>query len=204
MPKSKRRREGSDDDDWYGQACEELPDMSNRPPSSRPERSEPSCQRRRTTPIFTAESVSDQADLADSRRAGGRPTHRPQRHHGRDRGRPLDPRVYSTDLFMSRQLGSLALSSLLELANLGSAYEDLKHFVQVADAHEAHRLISAWVEELLHVDHFPLKNKYSPMGEALVHFVRASCGANQKRAVVEALIRLVKEDGRAGSTELVS
>ena len=112
--------------------------------------------------------------------------------------------MYSNDLFMSRQLGSLALSSLLELANLGSAYEDLKHFVQVADAHEAHLRMSAWVEHLLTVHHGLLKNQFSPMGEALVYFVRASCGANQKRAVVEALIRLVKEDGRAGSTELVS
>ena len=203
MPKSKRHREGSDDDDQYGQACEVLPDMSNRPPSSRPECSEPPCQRRRTTPLYTDESVSV-SPIKDSRRAGGRPTHRPQRHHGRDRGRPLDPRVYSNDLFMSRQLGSLALSSLLELANLGSAYEDLKHFVQVADAHEAHRRMSAWVEHLLNVNHFPLKNKFSPMSEVLVHFVRVACRANQKRAVVEALIRLVKEDGRAGSTELVS
>ena len=42
------------------------------------------------------------------------------------------------------------------------------------------------------------------MAEVLVHFVRVACGANQKRAVVEALIRLVKEDDRVGSTELVS
>ena len=210
MPRNTRPREDSDDDDWYDQTCEEHPDMSNRAPSSRPEGSEPPCQRRRTTPFFTDEIVSvyttENVRRMSPKKDGKKPSHRPQRHHdkAKNQSRPLDPRMYSNDLFQSRQLGSQALAALLELANLGSAYENLKHSLRGAGAHEVHRRISDWVEEMLRLEHWPLKNRYSLMAEVLVNFVRVACGANQKRAVVEALTRLVQEDDRVGSTELVS
>ena len=209
MARSKRPHEDASDDGWW-QADDDFPDMSIKPPSAGPAGSEPTFHRRRTTPLYTDEIVSiyttESVRRMDPKKEGKKATHRPQRHHAKtqDRSRPVDPRMHSTDLFQSRQLGSLALSTLLELANMGDSYEALKFSLRYVNAGEVNRLVCVWVDELLHCPHWPLRNTYSPVSEIFVTFVRAACDANRKRDVVEALARLVQEDDRRGNTELVS
>ena len=81
---------------------------------------------------------------------------------------------------------------------------DVQSFGGQKDACEVHRLVGTWVEEMLHSPDVVLRTSYSPVAEIFVVFLRAACAANRKCDIVEALARLVQEDDRRGSTELVS
>ena len=199
MGRNKRAREADSDDD-YGDD-DGMPDMSRGRTTAGPSSMEHPLRWSSGSsyrPLYTPESVGSAVVK--------KPTHRPQRHHAkvRDKIRPKDPRMYSTGLFDHRQLGTQALASLLELANLGDRYESLKFTLREKDACEVNRLVGIWVEELLHCPPFPLRTYYSPVAEIFVTFLRAACDVNCKRDIVEALARLVQEDDRQGSTELVS
>ena len=206
MGTSKRAHEAVSDDD-YGD--DDLPDMSRGRTPVGPSDTEPTHRWSQGStsyrPLYTSESVRSAV--------AKKPTHRPPCHHAkvRDRARPMDPRMHSNSLFDRRQLGSLALASLLELSNLGDRYESLKLTLRGVqsvggqkDAREVNRIVGRWVEELLHCPPFPLRTYYSPVAEIFVTFLRAACDVNCKRDIVEALARLVQEDDRQGSTELVS
>ena len=128
------------------------------------------------------------------------------------RVRGKDPRMRSNELFDRFQLGNKALASLLELANLGPQYEELIRVLRsdsdtgYKEVGEVTRLVGRWVDEIIRCPENVLRTVYTPMAEVFALFVRTSCslGVNRRREVVEALARLVPEDDRSGSTELVS
>ena len=81
------------------------------------------------------------------------------------RVRGKDPVMRTTDLFERFQLGNRALSSLLELANLGPRYETLKCSLRSDSATgykevgEVTRLVGLWVDEILRCPEHVIRTK---------------------------------------------